>query len=61
MLEAQSGLAVSEAELCESMRCCEGSESSLFQKLPDLNLAAAFCNASLIGKLLSTFSFFLES
>lgn len=28
MLEAQSGLAVSEAELYESMRCCQGSESN---------------------------------
>jgi len=61
ILEAQSCLAVSEAELYDAMRCCEGSESNLFQKLPDLNLAAAFCNASLLGKLLSTFSFYLES
>lgn len=28
MLEARSGLAVSEAELYESMRCCQGSESN---------------------------------
>lgn len=28
MLEAQSGLAVSEAELYKSMRCCQGSESN---------------------------------
>lgn len=30
ILEAQSCLAVSEAELYDAMGCCEGSESNLF-------------------------------